>query len=159
MFWLSCACCCFFNIRSTMVSKHSELVKRQARDRYGRFASPSSHTTPPSSRMQKVGSSSRRRTTPPLRQDNALTDDSMKMWVAAPPLRLQVAPPPTHLAAPPRLTRVDESSDDSPSDSSDYNNECPTSKRWAHMNTTFRFQLFSIITKCIDSFSDSKVRK
>jgi hypothetical protein len=29
-----------------------------------------------------------------------------------------------------------------------------TSKRWAHMNTTFRFQMFSIITKCIHSFSD-----
>jgi hypothetical protein len=27
------------------------------------------------------------------------------------------------------------------------------------MNTAFRFQLFSIITKCIRSFSDLKVRK
>jgi hypothetical protein len=27
------------------------------------------------------------------------------------------------------------------------------------MNTTSKFQLFSIITKCIHSFSDSKVRK
>jgi hypothetical protein len=35
--------------------------------------------------------------------------------------------------------------------------ECPTSKRWGHMNTASRFQLFSIITKCICSFSDSKV--
>jgi hypothetical protein len=44
-----------------------------------------------------------------------------------PPLRLQVAPIPplTHLAAPPPLTRVKESSDDSPSDSSGYNNESP----------------------------------
>jgi hypothetical protein len=46
-----------------------------------------------------------------------------------PPLRLQVAPIPplTHLAAhpPPPLTRVEESSDDSPSDSSGYNDECP----------------------------------
>jgi hypothetical protein len=32
-------------------------------------------------------------------------------------------------------------------------------ERWAHMNTTSRFQLFSIITKCISSFSDLKVRK
>jgi hypothetical protein len=43
------ACYCFFNIRSTMISKHSELVKRQARDRYGRFAFPSTHTAPPPS--------------------------------------------------------------------------------------------------------------
>jgi hypothetical protein len=34
-----------------------------------------------------------------------------------------------------------------------------TSERWAHMNTASRFQLFSIITKCIRSFLDSKVRK
>jgi hypothetical protein len=31
------ACCCFFNIKPGMVSKYSELVKRHARDRYGRF--------------------------------------------------------------------------------------------------------------------------
>jgi hypothetical protein len=41
------ACYCFFNIRSAMISKQSELAKRQARDRYVRFASPSSHTAPP----------------------------------------------------------------------------------------------------------------
>jgi hypothetical protein len=34
-----------------------------------------------------------------------------------------------------------------------------TLERWAHMNTASKFQLFSIITKCICSFSDSKVRK
>jgi hypothetical protein len=34
-----------------------------------------------------------------------------------------------------------------------------TSGRSSHMNTASRFQLFSIITKCIRSFSDSKVRK
>jgi hypothetical protein len=39
-----------------MVSKHLELAKRQARDQYGRFASPSSYTAPPPSR-QEVGSS------------------------------------------------------------------------------------------------------
>jgi hypothetical protein len=38
-----------------MVSKHSELVKRQARDRYGRFASPMSTTAPPHS-CHEVGS-------------------------------------------------------------------------------------------------------
>jgi hypothetical protein len=126
-----------FNIRSMIVSNHSELAKRQARDRYGRFAYPSSCTAPspschevgssnrhrtahPPSRMQEVGSSSRRRTAPPLsRQKEASSDNSVEMWVAAPPpLRLQVAPPP-----PP--THMEESSDDSPSDSSGYNDECP----------------------------------
>jgi hypothetical protein len=34
-----------------------------------------------------------------------------------------------------------------------------TLERWAHMNTTSIFHLFSIITKCIRSFSDSNVRK
>jgi hypothetical protein len=58
------ACCYFFNIRSAMVSKHSELVKRQARDHYGRFTSPSSRTAPPPSH-QEVGSSSRCDTAPP----------------------------------------------------------------------------------------------
>jgi hypothetical protein len=65
-----------------MVSKHLELIKRQGQDHYGRFASPMSRTTPPTSRhevgsssrrctapppsrMQEVGSSSRSRTTPP----------------------------------------------------------------------------------------------
>jgi hypothetical protein len=52
----------FFNIRLAMViKKHSELVKKQARDRYGRFASPSS--------MQEVESSSRCRTAPPSHQE------------------------------------------------------------------------------------------
>jgi hypothetical protein len=41
--------CYFFNNRSAMVSKHSELMKRQAQARYDRFASPSSHTAPPPS--------------------------------------------------------------------------------------------------------------
>jgi hypothetical protein len=109
-----------------MVSKHSELMKRQTRDRYERSASPSSHTAhpplfhkvgnssrctaPPPLRMHEVGSSSRRRTAPPpLRQEEASSDDSVEMWVAAPP----------------RPTRVEKSSDDFPSDSSDYNDECP----------------------------------
>jgi hypothetical protein len=34
-----------------------------------------------------------------------------------------------------------------------------TSERSAHINTASRFQLFSIITKCIHSFSDSMIRK
>jgi hypothetical protein len=59
------ACCYFFNIRPAMFSNHSKLVKRQVRDRYGRFASPSSYIAPPSSR-QEVGSSSYHRTAPPL---------------------------------------------------------------------------------------------
>jgi hypothetical protein len=95
-----------------MVSKkHSELTKKQARDRYGRFASPSSHIAPPPSRMQEVGSSNRRRiASPPSRQEEALFDDSIvEMWEVAPP-----------------LTCLEEaSSDDSPSASSGYNDECP----------------------------------
>jgi hypothetical protein len=43
------ACCYFFNIRPAMISKYSEFVKRHARDRYRRFASPSSRTAPPHS--------------------------------------------------------------------------------------------------------------
>jgi hypothetical protein len=71
------ACCYFFNIIPVMLSKHSELAKKQTQDRYGRFTSPSSHisvppsgqevescsrcrTAPPPSRMQEVKSSSRR---------------------------------------------------------------------------------------------------
>jgi hypothetical protein len=119
----------FCDTRSTMVSKHLELVKKQARDRYGRFASPSSHTAPPPlrhevgssshhrtapppSRMQEVGRSSRRRIAPrPSCQEEASSDDSVEMWVLTPPpLRLQVAPPPpTRLVAPPP-TRLGDSS-------------------------------------------------
>jgi hypothetical protein len=53
-------------IRTAMVSKHSELMKMQAQDRYGRFVSPLSMTAPPPSRMQEVGSFSRT-APPPLR--------------------------------------------------------------------------------------------
>jgi hypothetical protein len=63
---------CFFSIRSTIVSKHSLHVKRQARDRYGRFSSPSSRTAPPPSR-QEVGSSSRHHTAPPSRKQEVGT--------------------------------------------------------------------------------------
>jgi hypothetical protein len=57
-----------------MVSKHSELTKRQARDRYGRFTSSSSRTAPP-----------------PSRQEEASSNDSIvEMWVVVPP-------PPTRL--------------------------------------------------------------
>jgi hypothetical protein len=93
-----------------MVSKHSKLVKRQTRDRYGRFSSPSSRTAPPPSR-QEVGSLSHHRTAPPpSRLEEASFDDSVKMWMVAPPLT---------------CLEVDSSSDDSPSDSSGYNDECP----------------------------------
>jgi hypothetical protein len=52
----------FFYIRLAMVSKHSELVKRKGQDHYGRFASPSRCTAPPSS-----------------------DDSSVKMWEVSPP--------------------------------------------------------------------------
>jgi hypothetical protein len=69
-----------------MVSKHSERVKRQVRDCYERFASPTSvivpppshqevesysyrRTAPPTSHMQEVRGSSRRRSAPPSRQE------------------------------------------------------------------------------------------
>jgi hypothetical protein len=82
------ACCCIFNIRSSMVSKHSELTKGQARDRYERFTSPSSHTTPsrqevgssrcshtaPPPSRQEVESSSHRRTAPPPSSDDSIED-------------------------------------------------------------------------------------
>jgi hypothetical protein len=48
-----------------MVSKHSELTKRHARVRYGTFASLSSRTAIPPSRMQEAGSSSYRCIGPP----------------------------------------------------------------------------------------------
>jgi hypothetical protein len=111
---ISDARCYFFNIRSTMVSKHSELLKSQARDRYGRFSSPSRCTAPPPTRQEvgnssrsriappslcmQVGSSSHRRTAPPPSSD----DSSVEMWKVPPP-------PPTHLG----------------DTSSSYNDECP----------------------------------
>jgi hypothetical protein len=117
----------FSMLRSAMVSKHSELTKRQARDHYGIFSSPSSCITPPPSR-QEVGSSSRRCIAPPGScQEEASSDDSMEMWVVAPPpppLHLQVAPPPpTRLVPPPPtpLTRLGDSS----LISSGYNDRCP----------------------------------
>jgi hypothetical protein len=58
------ACCYFFNIIPVMLSKHSELAKKQTQDRYGRFASPSSHISAPPS-GQEVESYSRCRTAPP----------------------------------------------------------------------------------------------
>jgi hypothetical protein len=96
-----------------MISKYSKPAKRQARDRYRRFASLSSRTAPPPSRqevgsysyrriapplsrMQEVGSSSRRTAPPPSRQEKASFDDSVEMWVVAlpSPLRLVAPPPP-----------------------------------------------------------------
>jgi hypothetical protein len=73
----------FSTIRSAMVSKCSELTKRQARDCYGRLASPVSCIVPPASRHQEVGSSSRRRTAPPPSSD----DSSVEMWEVTPPPR------------------------------------------------------------------------
>jgi hypothetical protein len=148
-----------------MVSKPSELAKRQARDRCGRFASTSSRTAPPLS-CQEVGSSSRRHTIPPtlrmqevgssrshctapppLRQEEASSNDSVEMWV----VRRTAPLPPLCLVTPPPPTCVDEvSSDDSPSDSSRYNDECPHAKEVSsYICTASIFQLFSRITKCV----------
>jgi hypothetical protein len=58
-------CCYFFNIRLVMISKkYSEIMKKQARDRYGRFASPLSRTAPPPLRHE-VGISRCHHTAPP----------------------------------------------------------------------------------------------
>jgi hypothetical protein len=68
-----------------MVSKQSELVKKQARYRYGRFASPTSRTTPTS--RQEVESSSHLSTAhAPSHQEEASFDDSIvEMWEVSPP--------------------------------------------------------------------------
>jgi hypothetical protein len=114
-----------------MVSKHSKLAKRQTRDRYGRFASPSSHTGPSPSRHEVESFSHHRTAPPPSRQEEASSDDLVEMWVVrrtAPlPLHLVTPPPPARLVAlPPPPTHVEEvSSDDSLSDSSSYNDKCP----------------------------------
>jgi hypothetical protein len=81
-----------------MISKHSKLMKRLARDRYSRFASPLSFIAPPPSRHQKVGSSSRCHTAPPPSDDS-----SVEIWEVSPP-------PPTRMG--------------SSSTSSGYNDEC-----------------------------------
>jgi hypothetical protein len=104
-----------------MVSKkHSELTKKQVWDHYERFASPSSRTASPPSH-QEVGSSSHRRTAPPpLRQEASSNDSIVEIW--------EVAPPTTHLE--------EASSDDSPSASSGYNDECP------HVKGVSSYELF-----------------
>jgi hypothetical protein len=106
-----------------MVSKHSKLTKRQARDCYRRFTSPLSRTAPPPS-CHEVGSSNRRRTAPPPSlQEEASSDDSVEMWVVC-----RTAPPPLRLVTPPTPpTHVEEvtSNDSLLSDSSGYNDECP----------------------------------
>jgi hypothetical protein len=77
-------------------------------------------------------------------------DDLVEMWVVAPPppLRLLVAPPPplTRLVAPPPPTHVEESIDDSPSDSLGYNDECP------HVNEVSSYELlhFNYLVQLID---------
>jgi hypothetical protein len=108
-------CHCFFNIRSAMVSKYLELPKRQAQDRYEIFISPLSRTAPP-----------------PSRHHEASSDDLVEIWVVRrttppPPLHLvSPPPPPTRLVAPPPPACLKEvSSDDAPSNSLGYNNECP----------------------------------
>jgi hypothetical protein len=64
----------FFNIRSAMVNKPSDLAKRQARDHYERFAYPSGHTALPPAHHQKMRSSSYRHhrchTPPPFSSDD-----------------------------------------------------------------------------------------
>jgi hypothetical protein len=93
-----------------VIKKYSKLVKKEARDYYGRFPSPSNRTAPPPLCMQEVGSSSRCRTAPPPScQEEASSKNSIvEMWEVAPP----------------HLTQLEEaSSDDSPSPSSGYNNE------------------------------------
>jgi hypothetical protein len=120
-------------IRAAMVNKYSELVRRQVRDRFGRFASPSSRTILPPS-CQEVGSLSCCRTVPPpSSQEEASSDDSVEMWVMAPP-------PLARLVAQATTTSA------------------LTSKMWAHMNTASKFQLFSILIKCVYLFLDSKIR-
>jgi hypothetical protein len=85
----------FSTIRSVIVSKHSELTKRQVRDRYERFASSVSRIAPPPSHRQEVGSSSHCRIAPPPSSD----DSSVEMWEVPPPhLR--------HWATPPRPPQV-----------------------------------------------------
>jgi hypothetical protein len=93
-------------------------------------------TTPPPSRMQKVESSNHRHTAPPSRKEEASLDDSVKMWVvrrtAPPPLRLGTPLPLARLVAPLTMTtplEVTSSSDDSPLDSSGYNDDCPHVKQ------------------------------
>jgi hypothetical protein len=86
-----------------MVTKHSELAKRQAQDRYGWFTSPISRTARPPSCHEEVGSSSHHCTAPPTSSN----DSSVEMWEVPPP-------PATHLG-------------DS-STSSGFNDECPHAK-------------------------------
>jgi hypothetical protein len=128
LFWCIAKYAAVFStlIRVAMVSKHLELMKRQAWDCYRRFASPSSttapppshqevgssihhHTTPPRLHMQEVGSSSHRRTAPlPSRQEETSLDDSVEMWVVH-----HTAPPPPLLGTPPPA-RLSSSSSDMP---------------------------------------------
>jgi hypothetical protein len=132
-----------------MVSKkNSELAKKQAQNRYGRFVSPSSqHNTPcvqevgsssrgtahPPSRMQEVGSSSRRDTAPPSREEASLDDSVVEIWEVAspPPTRLEEASSNDSIVemwevAPPPLTHLEEaSSNNSSLASSGYNDEFP----------------------------------
>jgi hypothetical protein len=81
-----------------MVSKHSELTKRQAQNRYGRFTSPSSRITPLS--RQEVGSSRCHRIAPPPSDGS-----SVEMCEVPPPLLIHLGDP--------------------SSTSSGYNDKCP----------------------------------
>jgi hypothetical protein len=101
--WLSYTCCYFFNIRLAIVSKHSELTKRQAQDRYGRFASPLSGTAPAPSHHE-VGSSNHRRTAPPPSRMQEVGSSSRR-YIAPPPTCL-TPPPPTCVWVCPHLKEV-----------------------------------------------------
>jgi hypothetical protein len=95
-----------------MVSKHLEFVKRQARDRYKRFASPSSATTPPPSR-QEVGSFSCRHTAPPPSRMQEVGSSS-RHHTAPPHSRMQeVGSSSRHHTTPPPSRQEESSSDDS----------------------------------------------
>jgi hypothetical protein len=140
-----------------MISKHSELVNKQAQDEKGRFASPLSQlirrrTSPPSSqpvqpRTTRTAPPPSRRedvyrttcTTPPSCQEASSDPSIVEMWV--------LAPPPSRQGA---------SSDSS----SNYNDECPHGKKVSsYLLLQDSVQLFSMITKCIHSCLDSRVRK
>jgi hypothetical protein len=114
----------------------------------GGFASPLSYTTPSLSRHEVESSSRRRTAPPPSRQEEALSDDSVEMWVirrtAPPPLRLVT--PPTRLVAPSPLTHVQEVSFDNSllSDSSGYNDKCPHVKEVSSYEHVLDFNC----TKC-----------
>jgi hypothetical protein len=137
MLWLSCNCfdylvialitcnCYFFNIRSSMVSKHSEPQR-------GRLETTTEGSLLPRAALLLLPHAVRRwealATIAPL-----LFHPMTRVWRCGRCLlrHAWVTSP-----RPPQATTM----------------SALTSERWAHMNTASRFQLFSIITKCIRSF-------